>query len=405
MITGLKLYRWQEEFVAWYSLRRRQGHHSAYLAADVGTGKTIGALAAARKVGAEDIIVIAPLSAHDSWVSEAPKFGYNLKPGEDIFTYEKFNRMSVIPIGDLLILDEAHRAKNNKAKVTQKLLKHYQNEPKILLSGTPQDRLYELYTQYKLIDPSIWQGWSWSKWVKFYYHLDSYFRPVRLQRDEYRDVILRTIEPHTFRVNIEDVTEMPDLVTLEHKLSKSRQIAKKWREVEADLLNPVTSFISEYAVAQGIDPETKELFDTAKIDWALDYLEDHPQTIVFSYFRTPVVTIRNRYGNRFYYVLGDDKKDLQDAIIKGDRPIIATYSLKEGANLQKYSSIVYLSLPLAYRDYYQSRGRIYRSGQEAKKLVVNKLLRHSIDYEVQRIVDRKMELHEYVRERQHLKEG
>jgi len=398
MAGGVNLYDWQRRFVDWDVQRRREGRIGSYLAADVGTGKTIAALASAKANGFEDVTVIAPLSAHDSWLTDGQRMGFDLKVGKDIFTYEKFTRMSRIPVTDFLILDEAHRAKNPSAKVTKKLLKHYSHQQKLLLSGTPQDRLHELYSQYKLVEPNIWYGWSWSKWVKHYFYLDNYYKPQGLKIPSYKDIILDAVDAHTFRVSIDEVTELPGMTTVTHTLPKSTLLAKKWREFEADILNPVTSFIQEYAIGQGIDPESKEMFDRTKLDWVLDFIEDNPKTIVFSYFRTPVVTLRNILKKKAYYVLGDDKKDLQDAIIHSDRPLIATYALKEGANLQKYRNIVYLSLPLAFRDYYQSRGRIYRSGQK-HKVVIHQLRQQKIDYEVERLVSKKMELHEYVRNR------
>lgn len=395
----MKLWQWQEEFVAWYALRRKTGQHSAYLAADVGTGKTIAALAAAKKVRAKDIVVIAPLSAHQSWLTDGKKMGFTMKLNDNLFTYEKFNRLKRLPVGDLLILDEAHRVKNPKAQITKTMLKYYMEHPKILLSGTPQDRLWELYSQYKLVYPDIWNGMSWSAWVRKYFFLDNYFKPKALIDPKYKDEILKQIDRHTFRVKLEDVNEVPDVELRRFELSKSRKIQKAWREFEAEQLNPVTLFVSEYAIGQGIDPESKTMFDMTKIEWVLDYLRDNPQTLVFSYFRTPVVTIRNKYPDLAYFILGDDKKDLQAAIEFGEKPIIATYALKEGANLTKYRNLLYMSLPLSYRDYYQSRGRVRRSGQQAKKIIENRLLMQRIDYEAERIVKQKQELHEYVRDR------
>jgi len=398
MAGGVNLYDWQRRFVDWDVQRRREGRIGSYLAADVGTGKTIAALASAKANGFEDVTVIAPLSAHDSWLMDGQRMGFDLKVGKDIFTYEKFTRMPRIPVTDFLILDEAHRAKNPSAKVTKRLIKYYLHQPKLLLSGTPQDRLHELYSQYKLVEPDIWDGWSWTRWKKHYFHLESHYKPKELKMPSYKDVILDAVDAHTFRVSIDEVMELPGMTTVVHTLPKNTLMAKKWREFEADILNPVTSFIQEYAIGQGIDPESKEMFDRTKLDWVLDFIEDNPKTIVFSYFRTPVVTLRNILKKKAYYVLGDDKKDLQDAIIHSDRPLIATYALKEGANLQGYRNIVYLSLPLAFRDYYQSRGRIYRSGQK-HKVVIHQLRQQRIDYEVERLVSKKMELHEYVKNR------
>ena len=398
----VKLRQWQEDFVNWYMLKWKGGQKSVYLAADVGTGKTIASLAALHRLKIEDVTILAPLSAHSSWYAEGKRFGIEFKLNENLFTYEKFVRLEYLPITDFLILDEAHRVKNPSAKITKILTKYYSNTPKLLLSGTPQDKLWDLYSQYKLIDPLLWDK-PYSKWIKEYFFLDGFFKPKALIKEEYKDLILRKINPYTFRVKLEDVAEIPELEIIDHILPKNRVISKRIKQFNNENLNPVTSFISEYAISQGIDPDEKVMFNFEKINWVIDYLEDNPKTIVFSLFRTPVEYIREKYKDKFYYVLGDDKKDLNKALNKADKPIIATYSLKEGANLQAYKNIVYMSLPLSYRDYYQSRGRIYRSGQKSKVLI-NHLYMQPIDYEVGHILANKKELNEYVRNRIYLRE-
>jgi len=63
---------------------------------------------------------------------------------------------------------------------------------------------------------------------------------------------------------------------------------------------------------------------------------------VFSLFKEPVEKIKQTANTKVYLITGDYKKDFDNALQKQDKPIVSTYALKEGANLQKYSNIVFL---------------------------------------------------------------
>jgi len=396
--NNIMLRKWQKEFVKWGKQRWLKNNNGLYLNADVGAGKTIGALALLKELKYKDIAVIAPLSAHESWKKDGALMGLEFELNKNLFTYEKVARNNIITECDCLILDEAHRIKNPSAKITKLILKYYTHIPKLLLSGTPQDKLHELYSQYKAIKDDIFGGLSWSKFINKYFFLDTYFKPIRLKDERYKDEILNEIEPLTFRVRLQDIVELRGLEIIDITLKPSEKIKKKIKKYKDEALNPVTTFIKEYEIGQGIDPDTKEIFEKTKIEWVLDFIKDNPNTIVFSYFKPVIEFIKAKLKDKAYYITGDDKKDLKSVIEKADKPIFATYALKEGANLQKYNKVVYMSLPLSYRDYYQSRGRVYRSGQE-KKVVVYHLYQNAIDYEVGHILAAKKDLNEYVKNR------
>jgi SNF2 family DNA or RNA helicase len=84
-------------------------------------------------------------------------------------------------------------------------------------------------------------------------------------------------------------------------------------------------------------------------------------------------------------------------IVKQDKPIISTYAMGEGANLQKgYKNIIFASLPLKYIDLEQAIGRVYRTGQ-TKKVAIYYLLQNGIDKTVLNILKNKRNVVEYLR--------
>jgi SNF2 family DNA or RNA helicase len=59
--------------------------------------------------------------------------------------------------------------------------------------------------------------------------------------------------------------------------------------------------------------------------------------------------------------------------------------------------VVFLSLPLAYRDYVQSLSRVYRAGQK-NKVVVYHILGNAIDNKVYHILQSKKDVTDVLRE-------
>jgi superfamily II DNA or RNA helicase len=364
-------------------------HGRNYFNWDTGTGKTYGSLYLASHLGAKKLLVIAPKSSFLSWIAENEEFGFSI----ELLTYEKFLREGdnlKLSIYDFFIFDEIHRLKNIKAKTTRLALKLFSRIPKdrkVGLSGTPLDKHYEIYSQLKVLDFFYVEN-LFGKWKDFRkgFYEDRWGNPT-YPTGWMRQKIDKAVREKFYKVRREDVVELPELIVSHVQLKNSTQ----------SMPEEYSQFITQYGEAQGIDTEKRIMKDTYKVDWVLDFLEDNPKTIVFSLFKTPVEYIREKSKSNFYYITGDDKKDLEKAINYADKPLIATYSLKEGANLQKYQNIIFLTLPLSYRDFHQSIARVHRTGQK-EKVGLYILLGSSIDNQVYEILKTKKSIHEYYRE-------
>lgn len=70
-----------------------------------------------------------------------------------------------------------------------------------------------------------------------------------------------------------------------------------------------------------------------KINWCLDFIDENKSSIIFTPSLKFVEIIKEKLMDDAYYITGNDKSDLYNAIIKADKPVIATYAIKEGANL------------------------------------------------------------------------
>ena len=378
----MQLFKHQEQAITLF--KEREG--KLYLNWETGTGKTIGALAIANHYGFKNLLIVAPKSSHLSWQTESQHFP-DLKLS--ITTYEAFrDKITDFSNFDFVIFDEAHRLKNNSAKMTKKAVAYaIENKlpPRLLLSGTPADRLYEIYTQLRVLnpaDPMFKKYKSYSYFLNSFYYLDKYYKPERIKSRELQSQLKEWFLKYAHVVKKEDVVELPPLQELTIKLPKEKIDI----DVEDLSLYTVATFIQEF----------RQSITQTKLDWVMDFIEDNPDTIVFCLFKDPVMKIKEKLKHDVYAITGEYRQDFDMALQKQDKPIITTYALKEGANLQQYKNVVFLAPPLSYRDYNQSLSRVYRTGQK-NKVSIYKILQNGIDYKVYAILSNKASVYDYLR--------
>ena len=356
-----------------------------YLAWEVGTGKTIGALAIAKHHGFDKVFVVAPKSAHQSWINDNQHFNLDI----EIATYERFrDKITDFSSFDLVVFDEAHRLSYTKTNWTKKAIQQRIDrkiKEVLLLSGTPIDMYHKLYAQLKVLNPDdeMFQKYrSYTQFVNAYFLLNDYFKPIGLLRPEFRHELKAWFERYAYIVKREDVIELPPLQEIPVELKSVK--------LEYDISNyELANFIKEYKASA----LTKE-----KIEYVLDFIEENPNTIVFSLFLDFVYVLQEKLKNKAYFITGSTPTEYRMRVIeRQDKPIISTYAMSEGANLQRgYKNVVFASLPLKYIEMEQAIGRIYRTGQ-SNKVALYYLLQNWIDKTVFNILKRKQNVVEYLR--------
>lgn len=374
----MNLYKWQSEVADTYP-------EKTYINAETGTGKTRAALHLASKHNYKNLLVIAPLSAQPSWRDESEIFpSLNIK----VVSYEVFrDKVSEQEIQDydFVIFDEAHRLKNPSAKLTKKamiLAKKQILPPRIMLSGTPMNKYHEIYSQLYILDPKdpIFDIYpSYSKFIKNLFTLDVYFKPKNPINNQVREMLKKWFDSYAYKVRREDVVDLPPYTI--NVIKFKERIEKMYNP------NALAEFMKNYH---------QVALSKEKINFCLDFIEENKSSIIFTPSLKFIEIMREKLEDNAYYITGQDKKDLYNAIVKADKPIITTYSLKEGANLQQYKNVIFTTLPLSFTDYEQSRSRVYRSGQ-TEKVVEYRLLQDEVDYTVERIIRNKSSIYEYFR--------
>lgn len=151
----IKLRDYQER-IATEAASKLQEHGCCYLSMECRTGKTITALSAADRFGAESVLLVTKLKAIPSIRADYESLhpAYAL----DIVNYESVHK--VTGGYDLVILDEAHSlgAYPKPSKRTVSLKEKCKGLPVLYLSGTPSPESYsQLYHQFWVCAFSPWK--------------------------------------------------------------------------------------------------------------------------------------------------------------------------------------------------------------------------------------------------------
>ena len=129
----------------------------------MGTGKTITSLKIAEKYQCTKLLVVCLKSKIQDWIDEIEEETYFIKGEYMVINYESIWRNTkAIDFTDertCIIVDESHKIKNPKSKVSQ-YMRYLGNltKYKLILTGTPQnEEYYDYWMQMGFIDSPVYK--------------------------------------------------------------------------------------------------------------------------------------------------------------------------------------------------------------------------------------------------------
>ena len=221
-----RLYPYQRKGVRFLRDRKR-----AYLADQMGLGKTVQAIIAARSLPKlRSVLVVCPAVAVLNWQRELDMWWPGTRPDIKVISYSTLIRRPQGEPYDLVILDEAHYCKSIGAKRTRRALGEAKRaEYAWLLSGTPMPNdPTELWAPIKYLWPEIPKKWGITtayQWLsRFTYHRPTPYgpRPYRVRngaelREAIRPIMLRRhldevgLQLPPLRVHVQRMASTPEL--------------------------------------------------------------------------------------------------------------------------------------------------------------------------------------------------
>lgn len=222
----------------------------AYLADQMGLGKTVQAITAARAVGPERTLVVCPASAVPNWEHEWAEWDGPGTP--EVISYSSLIRHGIDRMPELVILDEAHYTKSPSAKRSRAALRIARKaEWAWLLSGTPMpNNPTELWTPIKYLWPEIAKAVGCStkfEWMNKF----TMWRPTPYGPKPYAVDNGALLRKHLNRImlrrRLEDVgLELPPLRVDLVRLPKNRSVEKVLDAAREELQGDVPDeFFSE----------------------------------------------------------------------------------------------------------------------------------------------------------------
>ncbi len=434
-VLSTKLYPYQEQGAMHLAFGRR-----AMLADDMGLGKTVQAIAAAALLkemrDIQQALIICPASLKHQWAREIRRFTSlsttvvegNLLERRKLYRDPSFFKIINYELvrhdhdelfkmhPDLIILDEAQRIKNWRAKTAQ-MVKTLPSRYAFVLTGTPlENRIDELYSIFQFIDPRI-LGPLWHFNDRFYdlekrpnntYKVLGYknldqlralIAPYVLRRT--RDEVLKDLPARTDNNYFVEMTDPQWKAYDEFKETLAKLISKAHRqpltpkEHEILLMCLIKMRLICDALAlhdKELPPKEHERTGPKLGELAEILLEDIAsnghKAIVFSQWSTMLALtepVIKRVGLGYVKLTGDVPSAKRGELIQqffddpACRVFLSTDAGGVGLNLQAASLVINLDLPWNPAVLEQRIARAHRHGQPSSVQVINLIAKDTIE--------------------------
>ncbi len=434
-VLSTKLYPYQEVGAMHLAFGRR-----ALLADDMGCGKTIEAIAATALLkelrGIERTLVICPASLKHQWAREIRRFTSlpvtvvegGLDARRDLYREPSFFKIINYEIvrrdpkdldqlrPDLIILDEAQRIKNWRAK-TAAMVKQLRSRYAFVLTGTPlENRLDELYSIFQFLDPRI-LGPLWHFNDRFfeleerpggtykvlgYKNLDELrasMAPYVLRRT--RDEVLKDLPErvdNNFFVEMTDpqwkaYNQFKETVAQLVAKAQRRPLTPKEREILLMCLVKMRLICNALALHDKQIPPREREKTAPKLHELGEILSDQiagngHKAIVFSQWADMLALtepVIERVGLDYVKLTGDVPSPKRGALVerffddRDCRVFLSTDAGGVGLNLQAASLVVNLDLPWNPAVLEQRIARAHRHGQPHSVHVINLVAKDTIE--------------------------
>lgn len=356
-----------------------------YLAFEQGLGKTLTAITYAEQHNFARVLVVCPAVAIGVWEDELEdrpvtvptgtrkEKAQQIEGGWIILNYEALLEPELEKAvakwdPDLIIIDEAQKIKSATAKRSKVLHRLGKTRAVLALSGTPITKnLLDLYSQYKAIDPDLWDGQSWTRF-KQHYAVWGGYGGYELISYQNTDKLKAKIAPLTVVARKEDTLDLP------RKTFQRIPVPLTGTDYSDYRTMATTGVLGEWVTTTPLEKALRlsQISGRAKVgatvQFVQDLLEAGEQVVVYFRFRDEGDALARALG--VPQLTGDtpvgDRRRMVDAFQNGDSAIFLS-QITAGSTaitLTAASHMVYHSLSYAYEDWAQSQDRIHRIGQD-----------------------------------------
>ena len=316
-----------------------------------------------------------------------------------------------------LVIDESSRFKDPSTKRFKALKKHLKGfSRRLILTGTPTPQgLADLWSQVGILDLGQRLETSLTKFRDKYMMPDQINRHTRVVyswklKQGCDEIIKNKISDICFSLKAEDYLQLPSCTSLYHKIEIDKSVRAKYDELRktmvvdikketitaptaAALANKLLQFTS--GAVYNEDGEAQEVH-RSKLEYLESIMEESSSpTLVFYHFKHSLQRLRLTFPAAV--VLDDDNIA---AWRRGEIRMLLAHPQSGGiginlqCNVGETAQTVWYDLPWSSENYIQANARIYRQGQEKPVIIHHLTVANSIDEQVVKVLDGKINLQE-----------
>lgn len=314
-----------------------------------------------------------------------------------------------------LVIDESSRFKDPSTKRFKALKKHLKGfERRLILTGTPTPQgMQDLWSQVGILDLGQRLETSLTKFRDKYMMPDQMNRHTRVVyswkfKPGCDQIVQDKISDICMSLKAEDYLQLPTLSTIYHKIELDKPIKAKYDELRktmvvdikkekitaptaAALANKLLQFTS--GAVYNEDGEAQEVH-RSKLEYLESIMEESSSpTLVFYHFKHSLQRLRLTFPEAV--VLDDDNIE---AWRRGEIRMLLAHPQSGGIGLNLQCNVgdtaqtVWYDLPWSSENYIQANARIYRQGQEKPVIIHHLVVSNSIDEQVVKVLDGKINL-------------
>jgi len=393
----MKLYKHQQRIVD-------ENKPKLLLAHGMGSGKTITALALAKKNKVMPLIIV-PKPVKRKWVQAA----LDMTVVCQVVTREEFRRdATILRKFDAVIVDEAHYGfPTLKAQLHKKLrwyLKKHDIQYVWLLTGTPYTRdPWSIYGLATIL------GFKWN-YMDFRHRFfrEQYYgsRSIWLPKTGIENDVADLVRQIGDVVSLEECFDVPDQVyeTEMFTPTAEQKKADKWiKENESDPLVRTTKY---HQIASGIKKGNEfsddESYKSDKNNRIIEHCERTNKVVVFSRYNLHLnhlseMLTKNKIPHAIINGDVDDKETIFEKAERADRFVLLINAMcSVGYELPSFGLVIFGSLSYSFVDYTQAQGRVLRANALKKNVYINMITEGSIDEAVWDSIQRKQDFDEAI---------
>ena len=313
------------------------------------------------------------------------------------------------------MIDESSRFKDPSTKRFKALKKHLKGfQRRLILTGTPTPQgIGDLWSQVGILDLGQRLETSLTRFRDKYMEPDQFNRHTRVVyswriKKGMDKVIQDKIVDICFSLKAEDYLTLPKLTELYHKIDITTAERKQYDTLKKDMVanigtetitaptaaalaGKLLQFTSGAVYAE--DGSWQEVH-RAKLEYLESIMEESSApTLVFYHFKHSLQRIKDQFPHAV--VLDDSNiQTWRDGKIRMllAHPQSGGIGLNLQCNVGETAQTVWYDLPWSSENYIQANARIYRQGQEKPVIIHHLTIAGSIDEQVVKVLDGKINL-------------